>query len=209
VIDTRREFEELFLDLYLPVMIVVGVIVWGVVTFALVRYRARRGRMPSQKSEAKVAESLYALGLATVAAILIWQTFTTENRVDSVSSNPGARVDVVAFKWQWRLTYPGQGVAPVVGTRAHTPELVVPTNTTVRFTLRSRDVIHALWFPNLRFKRDAFPDRTTRFDLVFDEPGSFTGRCAEFCGLDHAEMTLRVRALPANEYRAWLAGRRR
>jgi cytochrome c oxidase subunit II len=209
VIDTRREFEELFLDVYLPVMIVVGVIVWGVVTFALVRYRARRGRVPSQKSEARVAESLYALGLATVAAVLVWQTFTTENRVDSVSSRPGARVDVVAFKWQWRITYPGYGVPPVVGTRADTPELVVPTDTTVRFTLRSRDVIHALWFPNLRFKRDAFPGRTTRFDLVFDEPGSFTGRCAEFCGLDHAEMTLRVRALPANEYRAWLAGRRR
>jgi cytochrome c oxidase subunit 2 len=209
VIDTRREFEELFLDLYLPVMIVVSVIVWGVVVFALVRYRARRGRVPSRRSEAKVAESLYALGLATVAAILVWQTFTTEHRVDRVSASPGARIDIVAFKWQWRITYPGEGVRPVVGTRANRPELVVPTGTTVRFMLRSRDVIHALWFPELRFKRDAFPRRTTEFDLVFDEPRTFTGRCAEFCGLDHADMTLRIRAVPEAEYRAWLASRRR
>jgi cytochrome c oxidase subunit 2 len=208
VIDTRSEFEELFLDLYLPLMIVVGVIVWGVVTFALVRYRAGRRRTPSKKSEAKVVESLYALGLATIAAILVWQTFTTENRVDRVSSDPGLRIDIVAFKWQWRISYPGEGVPPVVGTQEHTPELVVPTETTVQFTLRSRDVIHALWFPDLRFKRDAFPDRTTRFDLVFDEPGNFTGRCAEFCGLDHAEMTMRVRALPPAEFLGWLEGRR-
>lgn len=208
MIDTRREFEELFLDLYLPLMIVAAAIVWGVVTFALIRYRARPGRVPSAKSDMKVVESLYALGLAAVAAALVWQTFTTEHRVDRVSSRPGARIDVVAFKWQWRITYPGEGVPPVVGTRTHTPELVVPTDTTVRFTLTSRDVIHALWFPDFRFKRDAFPGRTTRFDLVFDKPGRFTGRCAEFCGLDHAEMTLRVRALSESDYRAWLAERR-
>lgn len=208
MIDTRREFEELFLDLYLPLMIVVAAIVWGVVTFALIRYRARPGRVPSAKSDMKVVESLYALGLAAVAAALVWQTFTTEHRVDRVSSRPGARIDVVAFKWQWRITYPAEGVPPVVGTRTHTPELVVPTDTTVRFTLTSRDVIHALWFPDFRFKRDAFPGRTTRFDLVFDKPGRFTGRCAEFCGLDHAEMTLRVRAVPPADYRAWLEERR-
>jgi len=208
VIDTRREFEDLFLDLYLPLTIVVTVIVWGLVTFALVRYRARRGRVPSAKSEAKVAESLYALGLAAIVAVLVWQTFTTEHRVDRVSSSPGARIDVVAFTWQWRITYPGEGVPPVVGTRRHTPELVVPTNTTIRFTLSSRDVIHALWFPDFRFKRDAFPGRTTRFDLVFDKAGRFTGRCAEFCGLDHAEMTLRLRAVPESEFQAWLASRR-
>lgn len=209
MIDTRREFEELFLDLYLPLMIVVGILVWGVVAFALVRYRVRRRREPSKRSDAKIVESLYALVLAAVVAVLVWQTFTTEHRVDRVSSSPGARIDIVAFKWQWRITYPGEGVPAVLGTRAHTPELVVPTETTIRFSLTSRDVIHALWFPDLRFKRDAFPHRTTRFDLVFAEPGNFTGRCAEFCGLDHAEMTLRVRAVAPAEFRSWLEGRRR
>jgi cytochrome c oxidase subunit II len=208
VIDTRREFEELFLDLYLPLMVVVSVLVWGIVAFALVRYRARRRGEPSKKSEAKIVESIYALVLAGIVAVLVWQTFTTEDRVDRVSSTPGARIDIVAFKWQWRINYPGEGVPAVVGIRAHTPELVVPTGTTIRFTLRSRDVIHALWFPELRFKRDAFPHRTTRFDLVFDKAGEFTGRCAEFCGLDHAEMTLRVRALPPAQFSAWLEERR-
>jgi cytochrome c oxidase subunit 2 len=209
VIDTRNEFEQLFNDFYLPLMIVVSAVVWGAVLFALLRYRARRDRVPSRKSDAKIVESLYAAGLAVIVAVLVWHTFTTEDRVDRVSASPGLRVDVVAFKWQWRVSYPGQGIPDVVGTATRAPELVVPTDTTIRFSLTSRDVIHALWIPELRFKRDAFPKRTTEFDLMFDEPGTFTGRCAEFCGLDHADMTLHVRAAPEAEYQSWLAERRR
>jgi cytochrome c oxidase subunit II len=209
VTDTRQQVHDLFDGLYLPITLTAGVIVWAVVVFALVRFRARHDAVPSRKSEAKVVESLYAVGLVAVAVVLVWQTFTVEHRVDSVSGTPGARVDVVAFKWQWRITYPGENVRPIVGTLQHRPELVVPAGTTVRFTLRSRDVIHALWFPELRFKRDAFPGKTQTFDLVFDEPETFTARCAEFCGLDHAEMTLDVRAVPQAEYRTWLDGRRR
>lgn len=207
--DTRREFDDLFLDLYLPLMVVVGALVWVVVLLVLVRYRARRGRAPSTRSDAKIVEALYAAVLAAVAGLLVWQTFTVEDRVDRVSASTGARIDVVAFKWQWRFSYPGTGVEPIVGTRSRVPELVVPTGTNVRFSLVSRDVIHALWIPELRFKRDAFPEQPTEFDLVFPEPVRLTGRCAEFCGLDHAEMTLRIRAVPVAEYRAWLVEQRR
>jgi cytochrome c oxidase subunit 2 len=208
VIDTRHEFDQLFNDLYLPLMIAVAALVWGAVLFALVRYRARRGHVPSRRSDAKIVESTYAVVLAGIAAFLVWHTFTTEDRVDRVAAGPGLRVDVVAFKWQWRFSYPGRGVT-VVGTAARAPELVVPTRTTIQFSLTSRDVIHALWIPELRFKRDAFPHRTTKFDLMFDEPGEFTGRCAEFCGLDHADMTLHVEAVPPAAFRTWIATRRR
>jgi cytochrome c oxidase subunit 2 len=190
-------------------MVVVIVVVWALVLFALIRYRAGRRRSVGRKSDAKIIEALYALVLATIAGGLVAFTFGTEDRVDRLSPSPGARVHVVAFKWQWRFSYPGEAIAPIVGTDEHTPELVVPTNTIVRFTLTSRDVIHALWIPELRFKRDAFPKRTTQFDLVFDRPRRLVGRCAEFCGLDHAEMTLRIRAVPRGEYRAWLVGQGR
>lgn len=206
MIDTRAEFRDL-LSLYLPVMIAVVAIVVTVVLFALLRYRAGAGRTPSAKSDAPVLESAYALVLVAVVAVFVWATFTTETKVDRVSSDPGLRVDVVAFKWQWRFAYPGAGIRPIVGTEHTRPTLVVPTRTTIRFTMTSRDVIHALWVPALRFKRDAFPKRTTEFDLVFDHPGAFAGRCAEFCGLDHADMTFVVRALPPQQFRRWLAQR--
>ncbi len=206
MIDTRVEFRDL-LELYLPVMLVVVAIVVGVVLFALVRYRAGTGRTPSSKSDAPILESAYALVLACVVAVFVWATFTTETKVDRVSSDAGLRIDVVAFKWQWRFAYPGRDVRPIIGTEHTQPTLVVPTETTIQFTLISRDVIHALWVPALRFKRDAFPNRTTEFDLVFDHPGTFAGRCAEFCGLDHADMTFVVRALPPDRFRSWMAQR--
>ena len=90
--DTRQQVHDLFDGLYLPVTLTAGAIVWAVVLFALVRYRAKRNAVPSGRTDAKVVESLYAIGLLAVAAVLVWQTFTVEHRVDSVSGSPGARV---------------------------------------------------------------------------------------------------------------------
>jgi cytochrome c oxidase subunit II len=147
--------------------------------------------------------------IAVIVGVLLWATFTAEAKVDKVSATPGLRVDVTAFKWQWRFDYPGQDVRPSIGTDSHHAQLVVPEDTVVGFRMTSRDVIHALWIPAARFKRDAFPNRYTSFDLVFDTPGTFPGRCAEFCGLEHAGMTLEVRVLTKPEFDGWLAAQRR
>jgi cytochrome c oxidase subunit 2 len=207
--DTRDEFHELFGEIYLPVTVTVGVIVVAVILVAAIRYRRGSGRGPGGPSERPVLESLYALTIAVIVGVLLWATFTAEAKVDEVSASPGLRVDVTAFKWQWRFDYPGQGVPPSIGSDAHHAELVVPENTVVGFRMTSRDVIHALWIPAVRFKRDAFPNRYTSFDLVFDTPGSFPGRCAEFCGLEHAGMTLEVHVLTKPDFDAWLAAHRR
>jgi cytochrome c oxidase subunit 2 len=202
--DTRQEFHDLFGDLYLPLTLTVGTIVVVVILGAAIRYRRRPGREPSRRSEAPVAESIYALLIAAVVGVLLWATFTAEAKVDKVSAHPGLRIDVTAFKWQWRFDYVGAGVRPSIGTDAHHAELVVPADTVVQFRMTSRDVIHALWIPALKFKRDAFPNRST----TFDELGTFPGRCAEFCGLEHAGMTLEVRVLPRAQFASWLATRR-
>jgi cytochrome c oxidase subunit II len=204
VTGTRHEFDELFFDLYLPVMVGVVAIVVALVAFAVLRSRRRRHRPASGRSEIAWAEGLYALLLAGVAAVLVAATFRVEERVDAVSSAPAARIRVTGFSWGWRFDY-ATGVS-VLGNDRRPPELVVPAGRTVRFDLGSRDVIHAFWIPDLRFKRDAFPRRRTRFDLVFTE-GTFAGSCAEFCGLHHAEMTFTVRALPPAEFLTWLRNR--
>jgi cytochrome c oxidase subunit II len=206
---TRDQFHELFGELYLPVTLTVGAIVVTVILFAAIRFRRGSGRSPGGPSERPVLESMYALAIAVIVGVLLWATFTAEARVDRVSATPGLRVDVTAFKWQWRFDYPGKGVPPSIGSDSHHAELVVPMNTVVGFRMTSRDVIHALWIPAVRFKRDAFPNRYTNFDLVFDTPGTFPGRCAEFCGLEHAGMTLEVRVLTKPDFDAWLAARRR
>ena len=205
LVDTRDEFQDLWY-LYLPIGVAVAAIVFGLVLFSLIRYRRRDDELPRGREGPPVIEGLYALLLAGVVAFLLAFTFTTNDRVTELASDPGARVDVTAFQWGWRFTYPGEGVS-VVGDEKRPPTLVVPTDTTVRFTLRSRDVIHAFWIPELRFKRDAFPDRETEFDLSFDDEGAI-GRCAEFCGLAHGEMTFHVVAMSPSEFRNWLVAER-
>ena len=206
LIDTRKEFEDL-LGLYLPIGIAVAVIVFGAVLFAVVRYRRRDDELPRQREGLPWAEGLYAVVLAGVVVFLLSATFSTNDRETTVSDDPGLEVDVTAFQWGWRFTYVGEGVT-VVGDDRRPPTLVVPTDTTVQFTVRSRDVIHAFWIPELRFKRDAFPERESTFDLVFDEEES-TGRCAEFCGLAHGEMTFDVVGMQSADFRAWLRTQRR
>ena len=95
----------------------------------------------------------------------------------------------------------------VIGSADHEPMLVVPAHTQIEFSARATDVIHSFWIPSERFKRDAFPDRTTRFDLVFEHVGETVGHCAEFCGLRHADMNFNVRVLSPADFRAWAGGK--
>jgi cytochrome c oxidase subunit II len=181
--------------------------VFGLVLFTLVRYRRRGDEVPPGREGPPIVEGLYALVLAGVVVFLLAMTFRTDDRVIEVSADPGVEVDVTAFQWGWRFTYPDEDVT-VVGDDRRPPTLVVPLDTTVQFTLTSRDVIHAFWIPEVRFKRDAFPDRETTFDLSFEEE-DMTGRCAEFCGLAHGEMTFDVVAMDSSDFDDWLRTQRR
>jgi cytochrome c oxidase subunit II len=201
--DTRAEFTSLF-SLYEWVMIVTAVIVFGAVLFAAWRYRARPGRGPSARTEANLVEALFAVALVVVVAVLVTRTFTTENRVDAVAASPKRQVNVTAFKWGWRFTFAGTGVS-VIGNNVRPPSLHLPVGEAVVFVQRSLDVVHSFWVPALRFKRDAWPDADTRFELTVGRAGVYAGRCAEFCGLHHADMNFVVVAETPARFERWLA----
>jgi cytochrome c oxidase subunit 2 len=202
VIDTRHEFGGLF-SLYLWVTVGAVAVVFAVTLFTVIHFRRRgdEAGYPRGRDKAPLAESLYAGGLAVIAAILVAATFHTENRVDPVRANPGLRIAITGFQWQWRFDY--DNGRSVLGTRDTLPTLVVPVQTLIRFTATSTDVIHSFWIPSERFKRDAFPYRTTTFDLVFEHEGTLIGHCAEFCGLRHTNMDFYVRVVSAEAFRAW------
>jgi cytochrome c oxidase subunit 2 len=183
-------------------------VIFGLTLFLLVRFRRRDDGLPQQRHGAPAIEATYALGLLAVAAFLVTQTFQKQSKVDPVSTKPGLRVDVTAAKWNWRFDYPAQRISQINGD-TRPSALVVPSDTTVRFTLTSRDVIHAFWIPEVRFKRDAFPKRTTTFDLVFDKPGFYPGYCAEFCGLQHGQMHFSVDVRSPGDFDAWVADKRK
>lgn len=203
--STRQDFGGLF-SLYLTIGIAVALVVFAAVAFALVRYRAREGRAPSTRSEANALEIGVAVLITAIVALLVFRTFSTEAKEDDASAQP-VHIDVTAFQWGWRFTYPGQGVS-VIGNSNDQPTFAVPGDRPVHFALTSSDVIHAFWIPGERFKRSAIPGKVNEFDLSFGSRGHEEGLCSEFCGLRHSAMRFDVWVLSEEGYERWLAAQR-
>jgi cytochrome c oxidase subunit 2 len=205
--SNNEEFQGLF-TLYKVIALVVAALVLGTIAYAVIRYRSRDGVAPKEVRAMKPLEAVWITLVAVVVVVLIVSTFRTEDRVDAVSAEPSQTVRVRAFQWGWRFTYPGTGIT-TAGSGNRPPTLVVPAGEPVRFELSSRDVIHSFWIPELRFKRDAFPNRVTEFDLVFDPGVTATARCAEFCGLDHDQMDFQVVSMERGDYERWIRSHER
>ena len=206
---TRESFDSVW-GPYLAIAIAVAVLVLGTMLWVVLRYRVRgedHGPAGDRPVWMKRLEAGWIVLVAAIVAVLLTLTFRSQEKISALGSDPpAATIDVTAFQWGWRFDY-GSGVS-VIGNARRIPTLVVPEGELVRFTLTSRDVIHSFWIPEERFKRDAFPSRETHFGLVFDGAGS-TGRCAEFCGLDHYRMDFHVAAARARRIRRLAASQGR
>jgi cytochrome c oxidase subunit 2 len=174
-----------------------------------VRYRRRDDQLPRQKHYNIPLEVTYTAIPLVVVLALFAVTFVTVNAVEDTSDQePDLVVDVTAFQWQWSFDYPDAGVTVVGGPGDDVPELVLPAQSTVRFDLRSLDVVHSFWITAFRFKRDVIPGSPSSFTVdIGDRVGNYpdAGVCAEYCGLDHAFMRFDVRVLEPAEFDAWLA----
>ena len=105
-------------------------------------------------------------------------------------------VDATAYQFWWEFGYEQPELVTA-------NELYIPTGTDVEVRLRTDDVIHSFWVPQLSGKRDMIPGRTNTLTLHATEPGRYLGECTEFCGLQHANMRFEVVAVPPDEYDAW------
>jgi len=109
-------------------------------------------------------------------------------------------VEVTANQWWWDVRYDDAQAGRVFNTAN---ELHVPVGRPVILTLKSSDVIHSFWVPNLHGKKDLIPGRTATLHLQADRAGVYRGQCAEFCGFQHAFMAFRVTAEEPAHYEAW------
>jgi cytochrome c oxidase subunit II len=207
--DTRREYQDLF-DVYWPIGVGVFLVVLALVVYVVLRFRSSGDEFPDGRDENKPAEIVYAVGLACVVALLLGLTYGTMDHLSRAAStgHPPVDVHVTAARWSWRFDYPRLSLTQA-GTSNRPATLVVPADTPIRFRETSRDVVHSFWVPSVRFKRDAFPGRTTTFTLVFRDRGFHreAGECAEFCGLRHAYMTFHVNVLAPRAFERWVRAR--
>ena len=183
-------------------MLVLSIPPFLLVTWLLVAAIRRRDRDEDAHQGGVTPWWLWAGGVALpLVLILITFGYTIVGMRD-VEWDPPAdavAIEVEAYNFGWDVLHRANGVV-LEG------ELRIPVGEPVAVRLTSRDVIHSFWVPQLAGKLDAMPDRVTTMTLQAEEPGTYLGRCAEFCGVGHARMPVVVTALDDEDYAAWVEG---
>ncbi len=202
--DRTDHIERLWVGSWIAALIV-GVLVWGLILWSVVRYRRRGDDAPRQVRYNLPLEALYTLAPFAIIAVLFFYTEDVRHAVDD-QVQVQHTIDVVGQQWQWTFNYDEQvegaqerGVWET-GTVSQPATLWLPVNEPVKFNLTSPDVIHSFWVPAFYFKRDVIPGRPNHFDLTPTKTGTFAGKCAELCGQYHSRMTFSVKIVSRAEY---------
>ena len=188
----------------LAISLVVLAVVVGMLAAAVVR--GRRRQEPGEPGGAGVAEARWGEPFIVVAGfvlpvLVLTAMFVVTLRVMSALGRPdngtGLEVRVTGHMWWWEAQYPNGAVTA--------NEIHVPTGRPVRFAVTSADVVHSFWVPQLQVKVDMIPGRVNTISIQADDPGRYRGQCAEFCGLQHAQMIFWVVADPPDAFERWVA----
>jgi len=179
--------------------VLVFVLVEGALVYAIFRFRGKPGDAePEQTHGNTMVEIVWtvipALILAMIAVPTVKAIFQ-EN--ETPKGGEVLTVEVIGHQWWWEFRYPEFNL-----TTAN--ELHVPVGRTVSLKMGAYDVIHSFWLPQFAGKRDVFPNRETRLWFTAQEPGEYSGQCAEFCGVEHGRMAFRVEAQEPAAFQAWV-----
>lgn len=196
--DSMRKIWDLFVPIFW-LSVLVFVLVTAILLFALWRFRRRPGedRRPEQLHGNTRLEIAWTMVPAIILAIIAVPTLSLMFELDREPGPDALRVRVIGHQWWWEFQYPDYNVVTA-------DELHVVVNRPVRLELNSADVIHSFWIPRLSGKRDVIPNWDNVLIFTPEEVGIFSGQCAEFCGIQHANMKFRVIVQTQEEFDAWI-----
>src|SRR5664280_1906801 len=225
---TQGQATRNLYDIVFVIGAAIFLVVEGLILFAVLRYRRRKGddELPPQihgNNRLEIAVQTISSRLLLALFVLSWQTLNT---VDAHTPTPTVRIGVVAYQWQWQFVYAPDGVnwqdcgaaankgkcvtvigtIPAGGDRANwtPPTMHVPVNETVELQMHSIDVIHSFYVPAFLYQRDITPRRDQVIQFTADKVGIYRGQCTQFCGLYHQFMEFQVQVEPRADYVAWL-----
>jgi len=229
VTSTSREAYDLHM-LVLWICTIVGVGVFSVIIYAILKFRRSKGAVAATFSHNARAEMIWTVIPMLILVYLAYEAAPALVRIED-SSNSEMTIRITGYQWKWQYEYVGEnynffstlaqtsnaarqlgsGLDPQ-GVENYLLEvdhpLVVPANVKIRYLVTSNDVLHSWWVPAFSVKRDAIPGYINEGWFKVEEPGVYRGQCAELCGKDHGFMPIVVEALPKAEFDAWLAAKK-
>lgn len=224
VTAVSREIHSLHMIIFW-ICVVIGIVVFGVMGYAMVKHRKSRGAVAASFHENTRIEILWtAIPLLILVVMAVPATATLKDMYDA--SESALDVKITGHQWRWQYEYLGEDVAftsslatpreQINNTAAKGEHyllevdnpLVLPINRKVRFLTTSSDVIHSWWVPDFGVKKDAIPGFINEAWTRIETPGTYRGQCTELCGKDHGFMPVVVEALPEAEFDEWLIARK-
>ena len=208
--DVARKQREVFFWALWPATAIL-VLVSGALVYALIRFRRRGEQEPLPKQVHGNTRLEIAWTIAPTVLLLILAVPMLAALIDlgGEAGEDALQVTVTGQRFSWVFEYPellDADGAPLVTFG----ELHVPVEREIAVNLESVDVIHSFWVPKLAGKLDAIPGRTNRMKFTVDKPGTYagpvtySGQCAEFCGIGHSEMKFAVIAYSEADFQAWV-----
>ncbi len=202
--------SQAFNDLFIFFLVVTGFVFLLVVGFLLAAILRRRGSrfdgVPDGQAVATREGALnkvligWAVFIGIGLAALTIASWLTDRRAVAAAADPLVDITVTARQWWWQVDY--QGAEANQGfTTAN--EIHLPVGVPARITLKSNDVIHSFWIPNLAGKQDLIPGRENDIIVTPTSVGRYRGQCAEYCGLQHAHMAFDVIVESPEAFAAW------
>jgi cytochrome c oxidase subunit 2 len=198
------------------VLLAVGIVTWGVIIWAAVVYRRRKGQtgLPVQLRYNLPIEIFYTI--VPLILVIGFFAFTARDQaaIEEVDLDPDVQIEVYGQRWSWTFNYTDEDVYDV-GIQAQErqdgtagfdtsqlPVLYLPVGESVEIKLESRDVIHSFWIVDFLYKKDMIPARSNYMYFVPLKEGEYDGKCAELCGEYHSQMLFKVKVVSREEYDA-------
>jgi cytochrome c oxidase subunit II len=191
------------------VLTVTGVIfavVFGLLVYSVVKFRGRvadAGREPAQVYGSTQIELAWTVIPVLIVAVLFLATARVIHAVQDARKPTNALdVTVIGHQYWWEFRYPKLGI--VTANELHIPASDPAHPTPTFLKLLSADTDHSFWVPELGGKTDLIPNRVNQMWMDPPKPGIYLGQCAQYCGVQHAKMLLRVSVDRPEDFAAWV-----
>lgn len=229
VTSTSQEAYDLHM-LVLWICVIVGIGVFGAMIYAIFQFRHSKGAVAATFSHNTNAEIIWTVIPTLILVFLGYATAPALIRLHD-TRNAEMTIKITGYQWKWQYEFIGQdysffstlarssNAARQLGSGINPEDvenylrevdhpLVVPIGVKIRYLLTSNDVLHAWWVPAFGVKHDAVPGYVNEGWFKVEKAGVYRGQCAELCGKDHGFMPIVVRAVPKDEFDAWLSAQK-